>query len=171
MNWSLLRAIIILPGTTLVFIPTILLLISYNSKYAPRLASPAEIWFWLALFVGGFGVVLSSWSMALFTQTGGGTPAPWDPPKKLVIRGPYRHIRNPMITGVVLMLSAEAMLFHSWPIAAWTVIFFVGNLIYFPLSEERGLEARFGDEYRVYRAQVPRWFPRLRPWKQEGDDH
>jgi protein-S-isoprenylcysteine O-methyltransferase Ste14 len=113
---------------------------------------------------------LSSWSVALFLKTGEGTPAPWEPPKKLVIRGPYRYVRNPMITGVLLMLSAEAMLFHSWSIAIWMMIFFVGNTVYFSLNEEKGLERRFGDDYRVYKAHVPRWIPRLRPWIQGVDD-
>lgn len=170
MNWGLVRSIIILPGSVLVFIPTIILVISYNSKCPPNLASPTEIWFWLALLAGGTGLALSSWSVTLFMKAGEGTPAPWDPPKKLVIRGPYRYVRNPMITGVLLMLSGEAMLFHSWPIAIWMMIFFVGNAVYFPLSEEKGLEKRFGDDYRVYKAHVPRWIPRLRAWKPGGDD-
>jgi protein-S-isoprenylcysteine O-methyltransferase Ste14 len=170
MHWGLVRSIIILPGTALVFIPTIILGISYNSKCPPKLASPTEILFWLALLAGGIGFTLSSWSVALFMKTGEGTPAPWEPPKKLVIRGPYRYVRNPMITGALLMLSAEAMLFHSWPIAIWMMIFFVGNAVYFPLSEEKGLEKRFGDDYRVYKDHVPRWIPRLRPWKPGDDD-
>ncbi|MDH3852581.1 MAG: isoprenylcysteine carboxylmethyltransferase family protein, partial [Deltaproteobacteria bacterium] len=99
---------------------------------------------------------------------GKGTPAPWDPPKRLVIRGPYRHVRNPMITGALLVLLAEATLFQSLPIAIWMTVFFIGNAIYFPFIEEKGLEKRFGDEYRNYKANVPRWLPRIRPWKQVG---
>jgi protein-S-isoprenylcysteine O-methyltransferase Ste14 len=95
---------------------------------------------------------------------GDGTPAPWDPPQKLVIRGPYRHVRNPMITGVLLMLLAEALWFQSWPLALWMLIFFLGNFVYFPLVEEKGLEKRFGNDYREYKAHVPRWIPRLHPW-------
>ncbi len=169
MDWGLVRSLIILPGTTLVFIPTIILVLLKNSSCPPELASTTEIWFWLALLVGGVGLALSSWSVVLFSKTGKGTPAPWEPPRRLVISGPYRYVRNPMITGVMLMLSAEAMLFHSWPIAIWTMVFFIGNAIYFPFSEEKGLEKRFGDEYRVYKAHVPRWIPRLQPWE-PGDD-
>ncbi len=97
-------------------------------------------------------------------KVGNGTPAPWDPPKKLVIRGPYCYVRNPMIISVMLMLLAEVLLFQSWPIAAWIVVFFIGNSIYFPLVEEKNLEKRFGDDYREYKAHVRRWIPRLRPW-------
>jgi protein-S-isoprenylcysteine O-methyltransferase Ste14 len=49
-------------------------------------------------------------------------------------------------------------------------VFFIGNAIYFPLIEEKGLEKRFGDEYRDYKANVPRWIPRLRAWRQANDD-
>jgi protein-S-isoprenylcysteine O-methyltransferase Ste14 len=71
-----------------------------------------------------------------------------------------------MITGVLLMLSAEALLLQSWPVGIWMMVFFIGNAIYFPLIEEKGLEKRFGNEYRNYKANVPRWIPRLRPWRQ-----
>ncbi len=102
-------------------------------------------------------------------QVGNGTPAPWDPPKKLVIRGPYRHVRNPMITGALLILLAEALLFQSWPLSVWMAVFFIGNTVYFRFIEEKGLEKRFGDDYRKYKARVPRWVPRLQPWNPEND--
>ena len=104
--------------------------------------------------------------MRLFLHVGRGTPAPWDPPRRLVVQGPYRHVRNPMITSVIAMLLAETLLFASWPLAAWMVVFFAVNAVYFPLSEEKGLEKRFGEDYRIYRDNVPRWIPRLRPWTQ-----
>jgi protein-S-isoprenylcysteine O-methyltransferase Ste14 len=71
-----------------------------------------------------------------------------------------------MIAGVLLMLLAEAMLLQSWPIALWMGLFFMGNTIYFPLIEEKGLEKKFADDFRLYKANVPRWIPRLRPWIQ-----
>ena len=155
-----------LPGTVLVFIPGAILLATQDTRFALELASPAKIWFWLALFAAIIGLALSGWAATLFVKLGQGTPAPWDPPKRLVIRGPYRHVRNPMITGALLMLHAEAILFQSLPIATWMTVFFIGSAIYFPLIEENGLEKRFGDEYRNYKANVPRWIPRLRAWKQ-----
>jgi protein-S-isoprenylcysteine O-methyltransferase Ste14 len=159
------KAIIVLPGTVLVFIPGAILLATRDSRFALELASPAEIWFWLALLTAIIGLVLSGWAAALFVKSGQGTPAPWDPPKRLVIQGPYRHVRNPMITGALLMLLAETILFQSLPIATWMTVFFIGNAIYFPLIEEKGLEKKFGDEYRNYKANVPRWIPRTQPWK------
>jgi len=71
---------------------------------------------------------------------------------------------------VLLILLAEAVLLQSWPIAIWMMVFFIGNPIYFPLIEEKGLEKRFGNEYRNYKAHVPRWIPHLKTWTQASDD-
>ena len=165
MNWSLLKAIVILPGTALVFVPALVLWLTGESPYRAMLAGPGMWRFWLALIIGGCGLALAVWTVRLFDRFGDGTPAPWDPPRKLVIRGPYRHVRNPMIVAVLLMLLAESLIFASWPSAVWTLTFFVTNALYFPLSEEKGLEIRFEEDYRTYRANVPRWVPRLRPWQ------
>jgi protein-S-isoprenylcysteine O-methyltransferase Ste14 len=86
----------------------------------------------------------------------------------LVIRRPYRHVRNPMISGVLFLLAAQALILGSWPLAAWLAVFFLGNTIYLPLSEESALECRFGAAYRQYKANVPRWIPRFRPWQPPG---
>ena len=170
MNVGLVKTIIVLPGTVIIFIPAAILLVTQDSKFAPELASPTQILFWLALLAAITGLALSGWAATLFVKLGQGTPAPWDPPKRLVIRGPYRHVRNPMITGALLILLAEAILFQSLPIATWLTVFFIGNAIYFPLIEEKDLEQRFGDAYREYKTHVPRWIPRLRAWtgKDEG---
>jgi protein-S-isoprenylcysteine O-methyltransferase Ste14 len=91
--------------------------------------------------------------------------APWDPTQKLVVHGVYRHVRNPMITGVCSLLLGEAILFGSLPLLAWFLAVVVANLIYMPLFEEPGLDRRFGDDYRLYKHHVPRWIPRLTPWQ------
>jgi protein-S-isoprenylcysteine O-methyltransferase Ste14 len=165
MHWRLVKTIIVLPGTVLVFVPALILLLTKDSRFHPRLTSPRQLWFWLALLVAGIGFVLCVWTVKHLIKYGQGTPAPWDPPRKLVMSGPYGYSRNPMITGALLLLLAEALIFHSWPIASWMILFFVGNAIYFPLVEEKGLEKRFGVEYLKYQARVPRWIPRLRPWE------
>ncbi len=163
MNWELIRTIIVLPGNVLVFIPAAILWISGRLGYFPKFATADKFLFWVALLAASIGLCLSIWTVTLFMKVGKGTPAPWNPPKKLVIRGPYCYVRNPMIISVLFMLLAEALLFHSWPIAAWLMVFFIGNSIYFPLVEEKSLEKRFGDDYREYKAHVRRWIPRLRP--------
>ncbi len=70
-----------------------------------------------------------------------------------------------MISSVLFMLAGEALLYQSWALAAWGLFFFAANAVYFPLSEEKGLERRFGGDYRTYKANVRRWIPRIRPWR------
>ena len=164
MKWSLLKTLFILPGTVLVFVPGLIVWASAATRFAAVPASRMDALFWVGLAVGAVGLALMVWTVRIFITFGQGTPAPWDPPQKLVVRGPYRYVRNPMITGVLLFLMMEAFLLRSWPITVWLVVFLVANMIYFPLSEEKGLERRFGDAYRQYSAHVPRWIPRLRPW-------
>lgn len=114
------------------------------------------------LFVAG--LLLFAWCVLLFARVGRGTLAPWDPTRRLVAVGPYRHVRNPMITGVACMLAGEALLAGSRLLAAWLALFAAINHVYFLLSEEPGLARRFGASYEEYRRGVPRWLPRLRPW-------
>ena len=110
------------------------------------------------------GLALFSWCVSLFVRVGQGTLAPWDPTHNLVAVGPYRFVRNPMISAVALLLIGQALLWGSWAVGVWVGVFIVINHVYFVLSEEPGLEARFGESYRLYKANVPRWLPRLRPW-------
>jgi protein-S-isoprenylcysteine O-methyltransferase Ste14 len=81
-----------------------------------------------------------------------------------VVEGPYRHVRNPMITAVLAVLLGEAALFGSVPLLIWFAAFFAVNAVFFGLHEEPALERRFGDEYVAYRRAVPRWLPRRTPW-------
>ncbi len=164
MNRSFLLALVILPGNALVVIPAAILWATAGTGYAAHWAAFDGAPFWLAIALAAPALGLMAWTCGLFLGWGGGTPAPWAPPTRLVVRGPYRHVRNPMIAGVLAFSAAEALMLQSWPIAGWAVLFFVANVIYFPLSEEPGLERRFGDDYRRYKAHVPRWVPRPRPW-------
>jgi protein-S-isoprenylcysteine O-methyltransferase Ste14 len=81
------------------------------------------------------------------------------------VRGVYRHVRNPMISGVAFILLGELLASGSLRLLIWFLLFALANLIYIPLVEEPGLEHRFGQAYRVYKQHVPRWLPRLRPWE------
>ena len=164
MNWAVAKAILIHPGTGVVLIPAVLLWLSQNTRFAADTSGPRQITFWVGLCAVLLGLILLIWTINLFARLGRGTLAPWEPPKRLVVTGPYRYVKNPMITGVLFILLGEALLLHSWPIAAWMVFFFITNAIYFPLVEEKGLERRFGEGYVLYGKNVPRWIPRLRPW-------
>ena len=106
------------------------------------------------------GVLLFCWCVTLFARVGQGTLAPWDPTQRLVAVGPYRFMRNPMISGVSAVLAGLAFVTGSWVLALWFLVFVTFNFMYFVLVEEPGLEARFGEPYREYKTRVPRWIPR-----------
>jgi len=121
----------------------------------------------LGLAVLGVGLVLFGASLGRFMREGKGTLAPWDPPRRLVVRGPYRYVRNPMISGVLLVLFGEAAILLSRPQLEWALVFLVLNLVYIPLVEEPMLIDRFGSDYVEYRRHVPGLLPRWRPWEPE----
>jgi protein-S-isoprenylcysteine O-methyltransferase Ste14 len=112
----------------------------------------------------GLGVLLLYKTVALFATIGKGTLAPWDPPRKLVVEGSYRHVCNPMISGVFSILLGEAVLLGSVPLLLWFLVFFAANALSMPLVEEPLLESRFGNDYVAYKRNVPRWIPRPKPW-------
>jgi len=120
------------------------------------------------LAIAAGGLFLAAGCMVRFFSDGDGTLAPWDPPRKLVVRGVYRYVRNPMISGVLGILLGEAIFFGSPAILKWLVFFAILNAVYMPLWEEPGLVDRFGDDYLLYKRNVPRWVPRLTPWQREG---
>lgn len=158
-----LLAIVALPVTAAVFIPLWL-----ARQYAVNYDLPTRPVDALLQILGAFlfitGLVLFISSLYHFAIQGKGTLAPWDPPKHLVVRGPYRFVRNPMISGVIFILFSEALMLQSLPHAVWGAIFVAVNGIYIPLVEEPQLEARFGEPYQRYCRHVPRFLPRLRPW-------
>jgi protein-S-isoprenylcysteine O-methyltransferase Ste14 len=153
--------ILALPMNILVFIPAIIL---WLTRYQWKANHPVLLAFGIFLLCLGLG--LAAWTMHLFHHVGKGTAAPWDPPQRLVVTGPYRHMRNPMLTSVFIMQAAEALLLNSWEISGLLAVFLLGNMLYFPFVEEKSLERRFGDAYLEYKRNVPRWLPRLIPWTQ-----
>ncbi len=170
MFFRFVKALLLLPFPVVVLVPGAIVWANAGGSAAARLAGPGQALFWAALVCAAAGLVLAASTMRNFARVGKGTPAPWDPTTRLIVRGPYRRVRNPMITGVFLMLAAEALMLQSWPVAVWLGLFVLANAIYLPLSEEKGLEKRFGDDYRRYKANVPRWLPRLTPWRGDGAD-
>jgi protein-S-isoprenylcysteine O-methyltransferase Ste14 len=113
----------------------------------------------------GIGLALFSASLHQFIVRGRGTLAPWDPPKHLVVQGPYRYVRNPMISGVIFILTGEACVLLSRQHAMWALIFILINATYIPLFEEPQLRDRFGADYDEYRRHVRRFIPRTSPWR------
>lgn len=108
------------------------------------------------------GLVLVLWCTILFFTVGQGTPAHIYTPKKLVVKGPYKYVRNPMMTGAFFILLGESLIWHSLSLlififfAAWPVSSYMIRL------EEKYLEETFGDSYLEYKMKVPKWLPKLR---------
>jgi protein-S-isoprenylcysteine O-methyltransferase Ste14 len=116
------------------------------------------------------GLTLFVASLRRFGGEGRGTLAPWDPPTSLVIRGPYSYVRNPMISGVLLVLVSEGSILRSPIHLGWAAVVALLNALYIPLVEEPGLRSRFGAEFDEYTRHVPRLVPRLTPWRgAQGD--
>jgi protein-S-isoprenylcysteine O-methyltransferase Ste14 len=117
---------------------------------------------WLAI-AGALVVLLEAF--ARFALDGLGTPAPIAPTRKLVIRGTYRHVRNPMYLAVLMLIFAQALLFSSWPVVVYGLVAGAAMASFVRLHEEPTLSGRYGAEYEAYRRAVPGWLPRLTPWK------
>ncbi|WP_377510533.1 methyltransferase family protein [Octadecabacter sp. R77987] len=158
----MIKTVLILPGTALVYVP---LLIHYFTGGWPFGGSVGGVTAWSIAFVLAVpAIALAATTMRLFVLQGKGTPAPWDPPTKFVVSGPYSYVRNPMLTSVMIMIAAESIAFSSFALLGWAVVFFALNTVYFIYSEEPALERRFGSVYRHYKSAVPRWVPNLRPY-------
>jgi protein-S-isoprenylcysteine O-methyltransferase Ste14 len=157
-------SVAVLPFSVAVLVP---LWLARSNNISPAIATTAPQVF--AQIVGVLlllvGLTLFAASLRKFVTEGEGTLAPWDPPRRLVVLGPYRYVRNPMISGVVFTLFGEALLLISRPHLMWALIFLGASFVWIPLVEEAGLRRRFGDSYAQYCRHVPRLIPRLRPWQ------
>jgi len=105
------------------------------------------------------GTAIALWCVLTFVFIGKGTPAPFDPPRKLVIRGPYRFVRNPMYIGAGMTLAGAALFYQSLSIFIYTGVFFLITHLFVVLYEEPTLRRTFGDEYEAYFRRVRRWAP------------
>ena len=156
-----LRDILVLPFTVTVVVPYVI-----YDRQDHRI--PEVIYFnILGVIIGLAGLALFFYTVFLFKTVAKGTLAPWSEKHELVIQGPYRYCRNPMITGVLFVLIGEALFLHSLAIALWTACFVVINTIYFMLSEEPALQKKFGKDYEEYKKHVSRWIPRLTPYRRD----
>jgi protein-S-isoprenylcysteine O-methyltransferase Ste14 len=115
----------------------------------------------VALYLAGLSTLAVTTS--LFARHHGSL-APWNPPTEMVVIGPYRYCRNPMISGIYAMLLGEALALRSPWIGAWALTFVIGMTSHIVFQEEPLLRQRFGEPYDRYRRSVPRWLPRLTPY-------
>lgn len=139
----------------LVYLPARLLDRSEVTRSSPNAAQDAGV------ALATLGAMLAVWCIASFAITGRGTPFPLDPPRRLVTRGPYRFVRNPMYLGAILALSGAAAWFRSWPVLLYAAFFFAASHAFVIFYEEPTLRKMFGDDYQAYCKHVARWLPRI----------
>ena len=148
---------LLLPGTSLVLIPWLLLRREPPARLF--LLEPPRL---LGLFLMAAGGAALLWCIRDFAVSGRGTLAPVDPPRKLVRVGLYRYVRNPMYVAVVTALFGEALFFESRTLGIYAGLAWLIFHSFVLLYEEPRLRDLFGADYKAYRARVPRWIPRLR---------
>ena len=143
-------------GLLLVFLPARLL--TWSGVKDPTAIGVAQATGMLAAALGG---ALALWCIFTLALLGKGTPAPFDPPRRLVIRGPYRFVRNPMYLGAATALAGAALFYQSVALAGYVAAFLLTMHAFVMLHEEPALRTTFGADYARYCGQVRRWWPRL----------
>ena len=141
-------------GLLLIFLPARLL--SWSGIVRPSVIEGSQV---AGIMIGTAGAGVALWCIFTFIFVGKGTPAPFDPPRRLVVQGPYRFVRNPMYVGAGLALAGAALFYESWPLLGYTALFFLVTHIFVVLYEEPTLRRKFGVEYETYCARVRRWLP------------
>jgi protein-S-isoprenylcysteine O-methyltransferase Ste14 len=126
------------------------------------IVTPPEtgIWQIAGMLVAGAGSAIAVWCVLAFAFIGKGTPAVFDPPRRLVIRGPYRFVRNPMYIGAGCAVAGAALYYRSIALLIYVVLFWALMAVVVRAYEEPALTRSFGDDYRAYCARVGRWWPR-----------
>jgi protein-S-isoprenylcysteine O-methyltransferase Ste14 len=145
---------IFVPGTLTTLVPYLLL--SSNIELFPVELSGFRF---TGLIPIALGALLYLWCAWDFTFTGKGTPAPFDPPKEIVVRGLYKYVRNPMYVAALLVLVGEAILFESALILVFAAIVFSVFHLWIVFYEEPTLRRKFGASYENYCMKVRRWIP------------
>jgi len=140
----------------LIYVPAQLL--SWSGIIRPSTIEVQQI---IGMIVGVIGALIALWCVFTFATIGGGTPAPFDPPRRLVIRGPYHFVRNPMYIGAGLALAGAALFYESTVLVLYLCVFFLVTHLFVIWYEEPTLRQNFREEYEAYCRRVRRWLPGL----------
>ncbi len=149
-------------GLVLIYLPARVL--SWSGIARPAQIAVPQV---AGMAIGAAGAVVALWCILAFVAIGKGTQAPFDPPRRLVIRGPYRFVRNPMYIGAGLALAGAALFYQSLPLLGYAGFFFLATHLFVVRSEEPTLRRTFGQEYEAYCRQTRRWWLSFRAAKAE----
>jgi protein-S-isoprenylcysteine O-methyltransferase Ste14 len=149
-------------GLLLIYVPARLL--SWSGMVRPEALDLPQV---IGMLIGTLGAFLAFWCISTFATLGKGTPAPFDPPRRLVTRGPYRFVRNPMYIGAGLALAGASLFYESLFLLSYAVIFLLISHLFVIRYEEPTLLRTFGSEYEQYCREAKRWWPRFRFHKGE----
>ncbi|MHA2225160.1 MAG: methyltransferase family protein [Candidatus Hodarchaeales archaeon] len=158
-------------GMWLIIIPAFILFLSNDINIGLSFDFPFNIG---VIILGCTLICLGSWLLLvtnfLFIRIGRGTASPFAPPKNFVVTGFYQYVRNPMTIGIILTILGESVVLGSFSLFIWFLVFSMTDHILLILWEEPILTRRFGNEYILYKKNVPRWIPRLKPYEKSKKD-
>ena len=144
------------------FIGLVLIIVPSRVLSWSGINPPAHIGVWqgAGMILGATGAAVALSCILTFALVGKGTPAPFDPPRRLVVRGPYRFVRNPMYVGAGLALAGAAIFYRSLALGGYTGLFLLTMHAFVVIYEEPTLRQTFGNDYDEYCGKVWRWWPR-----------
>jgi protein-S-isoprenylcysteine O-methyltransferase Ste14 len=145
-------------GLLLVYLPSRIL--AWSGIVRPAAMGWPQI---AGLLICATGAVIALSCVCAFAFIGKGTPAPFDPPRRLVVRGPYRFVRNPMYVGAALAVAGAALFYQSIQLFAFVAGFLLITHLFVVLYEEPTLRRTFGPDYASYCQRVHRWRPSAHP--------
>jgi len=150
-----LASFIALPGMVAIILPPTIALIDpfKGNTWTP------------GIIIMAFGAFVLLWCVRDFFVSGKGTLAPWDPPKTLVVVGLYKFVRNPMYLGVLFLVLGWSCYFTSPLLLLYAIFFSQGFRRQVIYHEEPWLESQFQEQWQIYKKNVPRWLPRVKPWQ------
>jgi protein-S-isoprenylcysteine O-methyltransferase Ste14 len=134
-------------GLIFIYLPGQLL--SWSGIARPTVTGPPQI---AGMIIGGVGAAIALWCVFTFAAIGKGTPAPFDPPRRLVIERPYRFVRNPMYVGA-------AIFYGSLSLSIYAAAFLLAAHLFVVFYEEPTLRKSFGADYEAYCQRIRRWVP------------
>ena len=144
-------------GFLLIFLPNRIL--SGAGITRPPAVGPLQV---AGFILGISGAAIAVACILTFVFVGKGTPAPFDPPRRLVVGGPYRVVRNPMYLGATLALCGAALFYQSGPLFGYAVLFLLVTHTFVVVYEEPALRRTFDGDYEAYCRRVGRWWPKAR---------